>query len=351
MNIITRSVILRNGAGLHQFRHGKLLVKKSSPFLSKSCASVHHSMFLGSLSTFQPSRLHASNANPKRPKMSSSKLGAISSIAVLSLTKSKSILAALKLTKFASLGSMLVTVGAYTSIYGLPYASGMVGLILVHETGHLLMMRKKGIPYSPMIFVPFMGAAIAAKKPPKNAYDDALIALAGPALGSLGAAGVFGAGILTNSQLCFALADFGFMINLFNLLPVGMLDGGRIGNALSPYVGVAGVGLAGSMIYTGMISNPIIYLITLAGGYQSGMRLWNQHKGIVDTTLPRNFYNISQAQKMKIGGSYFGLMGLLFSAMAVNNEYKRTPEQIRFQQRVNSGMLVDGSIENIHQDY
>ena len=81
------------------------------------------------------------------------------------------------------------------------------------------------------------------------------------------------------------------------------------------------------------------------------MRLWNQHKGIVDTTLPRNFYNISQAQKMKIGGSYFGLMGLLFSAMAVNNEYKRTPEQIRFQQRVNSGMLVDGSIENIHQDY
>ena len=54
---------------------------------------------------------------------------------------------------------------------------------------------------------------------------------------------------------------------------------------------------------------------------------------------------------MKIGGSYFGLMGLLFSAMAVNNEYKRTPEQIRFQQRINSGMLVDGSIENIHQDY
>ena len=56
------------------------------------------------------------------------------------------------------------------------------------------------------------------------------------------------------------------MINLFNLIPVGMLDGGRIGNALSPYTGVAGVGLAGSMIYSGAVANPIFYLITLAGG-------------------------------------------------------------------------------------
>ncbi len=221
----------------------------------------------------------------------------------------------------------------------------------MHESGHALVMRKLKIPFSPMIFVPFMGAAIAAKKPPKNAYDDALIALGGPALGTCGAGVVWGAGMVTGSQLCFALADFGFMINLFNLIPVGMLDGGRIGNALSPKIGVAGVGLAGSMIYTGAVTNPIFYLITLAGGYQSGMRLWNDYKGIVDTSLPKNFYRITAKERMVIGGSYFGLITVLFSAMAVNEHYKKTPEQIRFERRVNDASIVGGSgIQHVYRD-
>jgi Zn-dependent protease len=322
--------------------------------------SWNTSIAIASISTIQIrySSNQSQPPNNKPPKISSSRLskvGAFSSLAFLALTKSKAILVALKLTKFASLGSMLVTVGAYTTIYGLPYASGMVGLILVHESGHMLMMMQKKIPFSPMIFVPFMGAAIAAKKPAKNAYDDALIALAGPALGSAGAGVVWGAGMLTGSQLCFALADFGFMINLFNLIPVGMLDGGRVGNALSPYIGVAGTGMAGSMIYSGMVSNPLFYLITLAGGYQSGMRLWNHHKGIVDTSLPLNFYNITKSEKIVIGGSYFGLMGLLFTAMAVNSEYKRSPERMRLeQQRAAAGMMMDDNgIQNIeihHRD-
>ena len=195
-----------------------------------------------------------------------------------------------------------------------------------------------------------MGAAIAAKKHPKNAYDDALIALGGPALGTIGAGAVWSAGMLTGSQLCFALADFGFMINLFNLIPVGMLDGGRIGNALSPYTGVAGVGLAGSMIYSGAVANPIFYLITLAGGYQSGMRLWNEHKGIVNTSLPKNFYQITQRERMVIGGSYVGLISLLFSAMALNENYKKPPEQVRYdmEQRAAGASIVDGAI---HGDY
>jgi Zn-dependent protease len=298
-------------------------------------------------------RPYSSGKPPKRPKLNPSRLsglGAVSSLAFLSLTKSKSILVALKLTKFASLGSMLVTVGAYTTIYGLPFASGMVGLILVHESGHALVMRKLKIPFSPMVFIPFMGAAIAAKKHPKNAYDDALIALGGPALGTIGAGAVWSAGMLTGSQLCFALADFGFMINLFNLIPVGMLDGGRIGNALSPYTGVAGVGLAGSMIYTGAVANPIFYLITLAGGYQSGMRLWNERKGIVNTSLPKNFYQITQRERMVIGGSYVGLISLLFSAMALNENYKKPPEQVRYdmEQRASGASIVDGAI---HGDY
>ena len=285
---------------------------------------------------------------PKLNNQTLSRIGAAGTFGFLSLSKYKTIFAALKLTKFATLGSMLLSVGAYTTIYGFPFATGMVGLILVHESGHALMMRHYKIPFSPMVFVPFLGAGVATKKPVPNAYQDAIIALAGPALGSAGAGLVWGTGMLTGSQLCLALGDFGFMINLFNLIPVGMLDGGRIGNALSPYAGVAGVGIAGSMLATGMTSSPILYLITLAGGYHSGMRLWNNYKGIVDTSVPPNFYRITQQQKMVVGGSYFGLIGILLSAMAVNESYKKSPEQLRFEQRVASN--VNG-INNVYRDY
>ncbi len=128
---------------------------------------MHSRLPKARVSTIQTQQFSTGKPNGNRPKINPSRLGGLgdlSSFAFLSLTKSKSILAALKLTKFASLGSMLVTVGAYTTIYGLPYATGMVGLILVHESGHALVMRKLQIPFSPMIFVPFMGAAIAVFK-------------------------------------------------------------------------------------------------------------------------------------------------------------------------------------------
>lgn len=179
--------------------------------------------------------------------------------------KTKYILAALKLTKFASLGSMVLTIGTYSMFFGVPYAVGMVGLILVHETGHALVMRNRGIPFSPMVFVPFMGAMISMNRRPRDAWEDAMVAFGGPVLGSAGAAVVAVGAQLTDSQLMFALADFGFMINLFNLLPLGSMDGGRIAGALSPYAGVAGLGMGGALAYSGAVQNPLFYLILLAG--------------------------------------------------------------------------------------
>ena len=126
------------------------------------------------------------------------------------------------------LGSMLFTVGTYSMFFGLPYASGMVGLILVHEIGHAAVMHARGVPFSPMVFIPFMGAVIATKELPRDAWEDALIAFGGPVLGSLGAGAVGLAGHATNSQLLITLADFGLVINLFNLLPLESMDGGRM---------------------------------------------------------------------------------------------------------------------------
>jgi Zn-dependent protease len=210
--------------------------------------------------------------------------------ATMLLGKTKYILGALKLTKLASLGSMALTIGTYSMFFGLPYAVGMVGLITVHETGHALVMMNRGIPFSPMVFVPFMGAVIAMNKRPRDAWEDALVAFGGPVLGSAGAAAVAVGAHVTDSQLLFALADFGFMINLFNMLPIGSMDGGRIAGALSPYAGVAGLGIGGLLAYSGEIHNPLFYLILLAGkSVDCVIRRWLL-PGLFDLGYTRGLY-------------------------------------------------------------
>lgn len=237
--------------------------------------------------------------------------------------KGKYLLGVLKLTKFASLGSMVLTVGTYSVFFGLPYAAGMVGLILVHETGHVLVMHRFNMPFSPMVFVPFVGASIMMKRAPQDAYEEALIAFGGPVMGSAGALGVAMGASMSDSQLLYALADFGYMINLFNLLPIGMMDGGRICGALSPYAGVFGLGLGGFLAYEGYVTNPIFYLILLAGGYETFMKFYRPEH------VPLNYYRITPAQRMAIGGGYFGLVGAIMAAMAWNARSKKSPEQLQ----------------------
>lgn len=264
---------------------------------------------------------HFSNWN--RPKGGGNRLaqgaGLIGAASVL-IGKSKYLLGALKVTKFASLGSMILSIGTYSMFFGLPYAAGMVGLLLVHESGHALVMLNRGIPFSPMVFMPFVGAVVAMRRQPRDAWEDALVALGGPFLGSAGAGAVALTAHATNSQLLFALADFGFMINLFNLLPIGSLDGGRVASALSPYAGVAGLGLGGVVAYSGAVSNPIFYLVLLSGGYETFQRFYNPHH------LPPNYYRITAAQRSAMTAGYFGLVAALVVAMDANQRYRKPPE-------------------------
>lgn len=245
--------------------------------------------------------------------------GLIGAGAVL-LGKGKYLLGALKLTKLASLGSMFLTIGTYSVFFGFPYAVGIVGLITVHEVGHALVMYQRGIPFSPMVFMPFMGAMIAMNRRPRDAWEDALVAFGGPVLGSVGAAGVAVAGHMTQSQLLFALADFGFMVNLFNMLPLGSMDGGRIAGALSPWMNVAGLGVGSALAFTGAIHNPIFYLILLAGGWETFQRFYNP------ASIPPGYYRITNVQRGMIGAGYLGLVGGLALAMDVNERFKKPPE-------------------------
>jgi Zn-dependent protease len=137
-------------------------------------------------------------------------------------------------------GTMLLSVFAYGLIWGWPYAVGFVGLILVHELGHFIAARQRGLDVGAPTFIPFVGAWIQLKDQPHNAETEAYIGLAGPVAGTAAALACFEMGRLGHQPLLLALAYAGFIINLFNLLPISPLDGGRITAVISPRLWLLG---------------------------------------------------------------------------------------------------------------
>lgn len=263
--------------------------------------------------------------DPTPPKSRTGMMVSIGLGASFLFGKLKFVLIGLKLTKAAPLISMVISSAAYSFIFGWPYAIGMVGLIFVHECGHALVMMRYGLPFSPMVFIPFMGAVIAMEKRPKNSYEEAIIAFGGPVLGSAAALTVAAAGAATGNQMLFALADWGLLINLFNLLPIGSMDGGRICGAISPSIGVIGLAGGGAMIYYGAVSNPIFYLIMMAGTYQTFSRFmgWGEES--------EDYYRISSVDQASLFAAYIALIGGLILAMRENNRSRKTPKQLQYE--------------------
>jgi Zn-dependent protease len=128
--------------------------------------------------------------------------------------------------------SIFIAVAGYALIWGWKFAIGFVLLILVHELGHFFEARRQGLHATWPTFIPFFGAYVLIKDAPLNPWRNALVALAGPAYGAVGAAVCWGVGEAIDSNLLRALAYAGFLINLINLIPVGILDGGAAWRAL-----------------------------------------------------------------------------------------------------------------------
>ena len=143
--------------------------------------------------------------------------------------------------------SMLISIVIYAMLFGdnllagLLFSTGFVVLILVHELGHVFAMRYYGLRASPPIFIPFLGAVINLRDRPKDAWQEAVVGIAGPVFGALGTGVCFLWFWKTGSDLALALSYFGFMLNLFNLLPVPPLDGGRVTAAVSTWIWVPGL--------------------------------------------------------------------------------------------------------------
>jgi Zn-dependent protease len=168
--------------------------------------------------------------------------------------KLKGLLVLFKFGKFFTTAlSMLVSIGVYAIFFGWKFAVGLVLLIFVHEIGHVLIIRYKGLPASAPIFIPLLGAAIFLKKRPEDPLTDAQISYGGPLLGTVGAIGCYLVYLSNSHPLWLVLAHVGFFLNLFNLVPATPLDGGWIVKAISPklWLGGAVLGLvAGFFIHS-----------------------------------------------------------------------------------------------------
>src|SRR6059058_4436040 len=184
-------------------------------------------------------------------------------------------------------GTMLLMIWVYTQLWGWQFALGFVLLLLVHESGHLLVAKKFGLKVGAPVFIPFMGAFIALKEAPRNAWMEACVGIGGP--------------------LFIALAWFGYFLNLFNLTPVGILDGGRIVSALSRWLWLPGFAL---LLWFGWkFPNFIVWLIVLL----SLPRIYSLFRK--RTEEEQRYFEVTPSQRWTMSILYFGLIAVLIFAM------------------------------------
>jgi Zn-dependent protease len=170
--------------------------------------------------------------------------------------------------KFVGLAlSMLVSVLGYTLFFGWTFAVGLVLLVLVHELGHLVVMRARGYTTGLPVFVPMFGAYVKGSKEGATAYDSALGSLAGPLAGGLGALAVLGLGDVYSSDFLNALGYFALFINLLNLAPIAPFDGHQPGSALRVAEWVALLAVLGLVEW--QTPGPAVPLLVLTGAFRA----------------------------------------------------------------------------------
>jgi Zn-dependent protease len=230
------------------------------------------------------------------------------------IAKLKFVFLAITKLKFASTAlSGVVSIGAYALIWGLPFAALFVALLFVHEMGHVIAIRREGIKATAPMFIPFLGAVVAMKELPKDAWAEAKVALAGPIVGGIGAAFVLALGVGLDSDLLRAAAYTGFFLNLFNLLPITPLDGGRAAAAIHPAFWLIGIaGIAGLLL---LRPNVILILIAVIGGLDAWRR-WREYRR--GDAAARTYYQVSPMRRVVVGVTFLALLALFAIGMEVS---------------------------------
>lgn len=214
-------------------------------------------------------------------------------------------LLALKFAKLGKVGgtllTMLVSLALYAGMFGWRYAAGFIGLLLLHEMGHYLAARQRGLNVGAPTFIPFVGAWIELREAPMDVETEAYVAMAGPFVGTLGAYACFAMGREAQDQTLLAIAYSGFFLNFFNLIPLSPLDGGRITAILSPRVWFLGLpALVAAFFYT---PSPLLVVIGIAA-IPALRAAWNYDPADPETA---RYYDVPMATRIEYGAVYLGL--------------------------------------------
>ena len=210
--------------------------------------------------------------------------------------------------------SMVIAFFFYTLFFGPAFAVGFVLLILVHELGHVAFSAAEGVPMSMPVFLGPFGAVTAMRRPPRDARQEAIIALGGPLVGTAAALLLFAVAETMPrgywQSLFLALAYFGCFINLFNLVPMSPLDGGRIATAVSRWMNV--VGLLIMAVFFFLFGNPFALILLIIGLFTTVQRFRNAHRGLEPAAVPPR-------TRVVIGATWVAMLVIAAGGMTVAN--------------------------------
>lgn len=222
--------------------------------------------------------------------------------------------------KFGFAGiTALISIAVYSVFLGWPFAVGLVVLLFIHEMGHALVMKLKGIPVGGMIFIPMLGAAVSMRQMPQNARDEAEVGIAGPIAGAIAASVcLFIAMNYPHANPIWApLAYFGFFLNLFNLIPIVPFDGGRVLAAIDRRVWIIGfIGLLVFQVWSWLHGNYSFWLLFFI--LMAGTQLWSR-SGAASTPQGREYYNVPVSTRIILSLLYFGLAAVLYLGMSISH--------------------------------
>jgi Zn-dependent protease len=216
------------------------------------------------------------------------------------------LLSGLKFGKIATTGgTMLLSLAIYAMIWGWPYAAGFIALIFLHEMGHFVAARQCGLSVGAPTFIPFLGAWVELKDQPLDVRTEAYIAFAGPLVGTAAAVAIYLWGRWADSRLLLAISYAGLFLNLFNLLPFPLLDGGRITAILSPRVWLLGAPLMMALLF--YWPSPVLVLIAVLA-LPHIFKAWHY-----DPKAPENvaYYGVPLQAKLEYGVLYLALTAYL----------------------------------------
>lgn len=206
-------------------------------------------------------------------------------------------------------GTLLASVLVFALIFGAWNAVGFVLMLLVHELGHYLAARRRGLDVGLPMFIPFVGAWVQLKDRPHNAETEAYVGLGGPLLGTAAAVGVFYLGLHRDSALLVSVAYYGFYLNLFNLIPIPPFDGGHITAVLGPRIWFLGLPVLAALLLLRPSWQLLALLLIVALVAAPQLRAaWRQG---ANGPQAQAYYQTGSAVRWRYGAGYLGLTALL----------------------------------------